>query len=121
MYNSEKGLLLKLLGLIFSTVPPIIAVISYFPIWKTKGAGEVLSGLALILILVSAIPIFRAIKRLLRSPSAPLIWLFIFIAFSLLSRIAEEVTVISFVGFISNLLGSLFFYLSRKGKENKQI
>ena len=121
MSNEKNRLILKLLGLLISTIPPIISALSFFPIWKSRGAKEVISGLALIFILLSAIPIFRALKSALHSPSAPLVWFFIFIIFLALSRIANEVTVIAFVGFISNLAGSFLFYLSRKGKENKKI
>jgi hypothetical protein len=41
-------------------------------------------------------------------------WFLIFISFFLLSRIAREMTVISFVGFVTNLLGSVFFRIARK-------
>jgi hypothetical protein len=62
------------------------------------------------------VPIFRAIKRALASPSAPLLWLVIFLLFLSLSRIADDITVIAFVGFVSNLCGALFFRLA-KGSE----
>ena len=46
-------------------------------------------------------------------------WLIAFILFLSLSRIADEMTVISFVGLISNLIGSLIFKLARRyGKED---
>jgi hypothetical protein len=38
----------------------------------------------------------------------------------MLSKIADEMTVISFVGFTTNLIGMLFFKIARKyGKEEK--
>lgn len=117
MYSSKKCFVLKLLGLLISVIPPFIATISYFPIWRERGAETVLSGLSLLLLLISAIPLFKAIKNALRSPSAPLVWFFVFITFFALSKIAEDVTVIAFTGFISNLVGAFLFRLSRKGSE----
>jgi hypothetical protein len=51
------------------------------------------------------------------TPSAPLIWLFVFVLFATAERIAGEVTVIALVGFISNIIGAIFFYLGRRGEE----
>ena len=41
-------------------------------------------------------------------------WLVSFLIFFCLSRIADEMTVISFVGFVGNLIGALFFHLGRR-------
>ena len=117
MIDVKTRLFLKALGLIFSTLPPFFAVISYFPIWSERGGEVMLSAVALCLILISAVPLFRVIKKALASPSAPLIWFVIFMLFFALSKIAEDITVIAFVGFISNLIGALFFALARKGQK----
>lgn len=114
MYNPAKVFILRAIGLIFSTLPPLFAVISHFPIWKERGAETILSGLSLLLIIISFVPLMRTLKSLLKSPSSPIIWLIIFIVFFALSKIAEDVTVIAFIGFISNLIGAIFFALARK-------
>ena len=114
MQSNKKFLFFKALGLAFSTLPPLFAVISYFPIWKDRGAEVMLSGLCLFMILISIIPLIRAVKSALKSPSAPFIWLLIFLVFFSLSKIADDITVISFIGFISNLIGAFFFYLARR-------
>ena len=72
-----------------------------------------ISGLCLVIMLVCALPLFRAIKRALYSPSAPILWLVIFLLFFSLSKIADDITVIAFVGFISNLIGAIFFKLGK--------
>jgi hypothetical protein len=41
-------------------------------------------------------------------------WFILFVIFFLLSKIAHEVTVISFVGFITNLIGTLLFNLAKR-------
>lgn len=117
MNAHRKRLILSAFGLVFSTLPPLLAVLSYFPIWKNRGAEAILSGLSLCLILICAVPIIRAIKRAIASPSAPLLWFFLFILFFTLSKIAEDITVIAFVGFISNIIGALFFAKAKRTED----
>lgn len=119
MTDLKKRLFFNTLGLIFSTLPPFFAVLSYFPIWRERGAEAVLSGLSLCLILICAVPLIRTVKKALCSPSAPLIWFFVFILFFALSRIAEDITVIAFVGFISNLFGAIFFAIARRSQRGE--
>ena len=119
MAEAKRGIIFKSLGLIISILPPFLAVISYFPIWKERGAEVMLSGISLFLILISAIPLFRMIKSVLRSPSAPIIWFLIFVLFFALSKIADDITVIAFVGFVSNLIGSLLFKFAKTLRKDK--
>jgi fumarate reductase subunit C len=50
----------------------------------------------------------------MKSASSPVMWFIIFVTFFLLSKIADEMTVISFVGFVTNLIGTLLFNLAKK-------
>ena len=43
-----------------------------------------------------------------------MLWLVTFVLFMMLSRIANEMTVISFVGFVSNLAGACLFKAAKK-------
>ena len=112
--NPTTQLLFNALGLILSVIPVTVAILSYFPLWLARDDSSILSGISLLLICVAFIPFFKHIKRFLRSPSAPLLWFFAFIIFLFLSKIADEITVISFVGFITNLIGALFFRIARR-------
>ena len=73
----------------------------------------------LLLILLALIPLFNVIKSALRTPSAKALWFIMFVIFFFLSKIAYEMTVISFIGFITNLIGSIFFKAAERvaGKE----
>ena len=117
--NLSKIILIKAIALITCIAPALTATLSYFPIWLNKGDACVISGLALCLITISLIPFYKQVGGILKSPSAYVIWLILFIIFFLLSKIADEMTVISFIGFISNLIGAMLFKLARKleGKE----
>ena len=114
-----KRKILRLLALLFCTVPPILATLLYFPLWRTRGGAAAISGFTLLLLLLSAMPIFNLIKQVFRSPSVPLMWFFAFMIFLLLSKIADEVTVIAFTGFIGNSIGAMLFKLAMRGDDSK--
>lgn len=100
-------------GMLISTVTPLVAVLSYFPIWRERGGATALSGFAALLLIMCAAPIIRLMKKLFASPSAWLMWLAVFTAFLMLARIADEMVVISFIGLTSNLIGAALFRISR--------
>ena len=106
------------IGILISAAPPIAATLSYFPLWVTRGEGAVLSGTAALLILIGALPILKTLRAALRSPASTTVWLIIFITFFALSSIANEMKVISFVGFLGNAVGAIFFRLAKKDKES---
>lgn len=114
MSDRTRAALLRATGLAFCTAPVVAATLLYFPLWKEKGSATVLSGFALLLIILSLVPFFNTLKRLLRSPAAHTMWFILFVIFFLLSKIASEMTVISFVGFLGNLIGALFFSAAKK-------
>ena len=111
---TPRGALYLSLGLLFSIAPPLSAILLYFPIWSGRGGGAVLSGFTLLLILLAFIPLFKTAKAALKSPSAYSMWFIVFVLFFMLSKIADEMTVISFVGFLGNLIGSFFFKAARR-------
>lgn len=114
-----KRAVLAISALIISTVPAAVCTLSYFPLWKERGDGALLSGLAILLLFISFVPLYRTLRRIFRSPAAHTVWFVLFILFFTVSKIAHEMTVICFVGFISNLLGALLFKASgvRIGKD----
>lgn len=119
MKPNTAYLAFNIIGISLSVIPPLLATVSYFPVFLEKGSGATVSGVALLLILLSALPIFKLLRRLLDSPSARTVWIITFIAFFTLGKIADEMTVISFVGAISNLIGSVFFALARRRKDDE--
>ena len=112
----RRRIALRAAGLAVSVIPPLIAVASYFPLWSERGAGAVLSGFAVLLALMCAVPVFKLLKRILSSPSAWLMWLITFILFALLAAIADEMVVISFVGTVSGIAGALLFRMAKRGE-----
>lgn len=109
-----KFYLFNLVALIMSVLPAVCATIGYFPLWRARGSAALLSGFTLIILLICIAPILKLIRRVLSSPSIILIWFFIFITFFALSNIADEMTVIAFVGFISNTVAAIIFKIAKR-------
>ena len=108
-------LALNALGLVFCILPPALAILFYFPVWVAKGGEYILSGIAVLLMIVAFVPLFKLVRRVLASPSGYAIWLAIFLLFFLVSRIADEMIVISFVGLLGNIVGAVLFRIARRG------
>ena len=107
-------LLIKLAASVISVVPPIVTAACYFPLWIARGAETVLSGFGLFIAIVAFVPLMKLIGRALASPSAPVMWLVLFLLFLGLSAIADEMVVISFVGTVSNIVGAVIFKLAER-------
>lgn len=109
-----RWLLLRAAGVLLCILPVTAAIISYFPLWGERGSDAALSGFSVLLLTIAALPLFRLIKHSISKISAHTVWFIIFVIFFIASRIAEEMTVISFVGFLGNLAGAALFKLSRR-------
>lgn len=112
--------LLNILGIISCTVPVFLSIILYFPLWIRADSGRFISGFCVLLLSLAAMPVYRYIKGRLSNIPAYTLWLLIFLICFLAGRIINEVTVISFIGFLGNLVGALIFKISaRVFKENE--
>ena len=111
--------ILHLIGLLFCTLPPVIATASYFPLWREAGGAQVISGGALLFIILSSIPMYKYIRKLLESAATYVLWLLIFLFCFLLSKVITELTVIALVGFISNVIGAVLMKISENRSKNQ--
>ncbi len=112
-----KHTLLNAIALLISVIPPIAATLLYFPLWKDARS---VSGFCLLILIISLVPLLRRIKIELKSASMPFIWGAIFVIFWLFSSIAKQMCVISLIGFISNLLGAIFYGIAKRYRDEKQ-
>ncbi len=113
------SILLWVLGMLLSVGAPLTATLSFFPVWVAQGGEFVISGFTVLIAIICALPIYRWIKSELASPSGVTIWLVLFLTFFALSRVADEMRVIAFVGFIGNILGGIAFRIRKQLKEEK--
>ena len=106
--------LLHLLGLALCIVPPSAATILYFPIWSEMGGGRVIAGGGVLLAVIFAMPILKWLGRILHRSTPYVFWTVLFVIFLGLSKIADEMTVITFTGCIGNILGALVFAAEKR-------
>ena len=110
---------LHILGFLLCVLPPAACTLSYFPLWREMGYESCIAGGAALILALCAFPLYKLIKKWLQSYSSHFMWLGLFLLFFALSRIAEQMTVISLVGFIGNLLGAVCFYIARRYNRRK--
>ena len=118
--KTVRRIILRAIGFTLCVLPVTACIFLYFPVWQARGGEVLLSGIALLLLMLAVLPLYKAIKEALRSPAAYTVWLITFILFLLLSRIADEMVVISFTGFAGNALGAVCFKLA-EGRPNERV
>ena len=112
--RSFVNLCLLIVGFILCVAPPTVCALSYFPLWKASGYTSCIAGGAAILLTVCFIPLYKLISHAVKSYSSYIMWLILFLIFFALSKIADQMTVISLVGFAGNLLGEVCFRIARR-------
>ena len=118
--KSLSGFFLRLLGLSLCVIPVTVSILCYFPAWRAAGGEVLLSGVTMLLLALASVPLYKVIRDHLRSPAAYMLWLVAFIIFLSLSKIADEMVVISFTGFVGNALGAVILKLADGGRRNER-
>ena len=109
--------LFRTLGLALCVLPPALATLEYFPLWFSEGRTAV-SAVAVLLLLLSAVPIIRLVRKHLRSPSAWMLWLVLWALLAALRPILAAIETIALISFPTSLLGALCFRLARRQGED---
>lgn len=111
-----------LLGYLFSVLPPLVATLICFPSLYERGDGARAVSLAgLTLLFLSLLPFWRRLKRLLHSPSAPMLWGIVFTLFYLARLVADEVVLISAIGLVGSVVGAILFRLGGVGRGGDRL
>lgn len=115
---SFVNVILHIVGFLLCIIPPAICTMAYFPVWREAGVSSCIAGGGALVLVICAIPLYKLLRRALSGASAYMMWLIAFLIFFGLSRIATEMTVISLVGFISNLAGAILMRIG-EGRANE--
>lgn len=110
---------LKALALAIDVGGPLVATMTQFPLWIERSAEATVSGLFLFFAILSAVPAYKAARRMLKSPSAPIMWLILFVFLIALQAIISEMVIITFVGLVSNTIGFVLFKIATPREEIK--
>ena len=113
------SLLLRLAGIALCVVPVTVSILCYFPVWRAEGGEVLLSGVTMLLLSLASLPLYKLLAHRLRSPAAYTVWLIAFLIFLALSKIADEMVVISFTGFVGNALGAIVYRLAEGGRKDE--
>lgn len=103
-------------GMIFCIVPTLIAGIVKLPLITKTTAESTLSGVFIICLICAALPLYKAVIKLIKSPNAAVIcWLLFFLMF-FINKMSKEtiagLTVVFACAAIGNTLGAICFKLS---------
>lgn len=113
MKNSTKGAIFKVIAVCIDVGVPVVATLTQFPLWVEQSAEATMSGLCLVFLLVSALPFLKQIGEYFRSPSAYVIWGLLFVLFLLLRNIIDQMFIVSFAGFVANIIGAGIYAIGR--------
>ena len=107
-----------LLGYALCVFPPALCVLEYFPLWISSGEKR-LSGIALVLLAACFVPALRFFRQHLRSPSALLFWLLLFLFVCAFRAVMDELFTISLVALASSVPGTACLYAARRMARKK--
>ena len=105
--------LFRALGLALCVLPPTIATLEHFPLWLGKGECA-LSLLAICLLALAAIPLFRVLRNHFRSPSAWLLWFALWLILTVSAPLLDALRTIAFISFPTSLAGALCFRIAKR-------
>ena len=114
--NKHKNWILNAVAMIVSVVPPALAILERFPLWKKDAGVEVYSGTAILLGFAVLIPLIRFFWHKIKTPATWVIWLIVWIASWALSQVIDSLVIIAMFGAISNFIGMLLFLWAKKYK-----
>ena len=113
MQAGKKIRLFKLLGLLFSTLPPALVALHYFPLWLGE-EKTCISLISVLLLLVCAIPLRRTLREALKTPSPWMCWLALWLVLTAFEHIARGVRAVALAALPFSIVGAFFFYLARR-------
>ena len=121
MTRATQGKIVKGAAIALDVGAPLIATLTQFPVWINKSSEATVSGLFLMLAIVSVIPFFRQIKEYIKSPAVWVLWTVVFGMMIVLRSILDEIIIVCFVGMVANILGAGIYNVGKiiGGEEKK--
>ena len=104
---------LRIAGYVLCIVPALVSSLEHFPIWLSDRA-QALSLFGVLVLLLAVLPLWKTVKQVLKSPSAWMVWVLLWLFLSLFRNIIDGLIAVALVAFPSSMLGALCFYLARR-------
>ena len=103
------------IGLTVCIVPPLLATLEHFPVWvKEEGQKVVVPATAVVLLILSAYPLFRFLRKKLKTPSVWMVWVLLWIVLRALRPVIDGMISVAGIGAICNVAGATLMFISRK-------
>ncbi len=106
------------LGIVFCVLPTLIAAMYELPVIVDKSAESTLSGVFIAALVVAALPLYKALVRLLKSPNAAVFCWLLFALMFFAEKMSEQtergLMLVFWWAAIGNTLGVICFYLSKE-------
>lgn len=109
MTHRVKYIILNIVAMAISVVPPVAATLMQFPVWIETSSEATLSGTVCFIIFICCIPFYKQIINYMKSPSVPVVWILIAAAMYIFKEIADQLFIVACVGAVANLIGMIFF------------
>lgn len=118
-YNAR--LIAYWVGMAFCVVPTLIAGILKLPVIVVKDANSTLSGVFVVVVVCAALPLYKALIKVMKSPNAAVICWVLFGLMALVNSMEkstiEGLTVVFAFAAVGNTLGAVCFKLSKEFEE----
>lgn len=114
MTNDTKGKCLKASAIAIDVLVPLMATLSQFPIWVERSAGATMSGVTVLLAILSAIPLFNWARKHIKTPSAWMMWVILFAVLAAVSAIIDEMLIVAGWGAVANAVGAVIYKYGEK-------
>lgn len=111
MRNATKGRIIKGGALMIDVGVPLAATLSQFPVWVEESAEASVSGLFIVFAFISCLPFLKQIRAYLKSPSAWVVWVVLFVAMIALRSIIDQMIVVCFAGAVANVAGAGIYHI----------
>ena len=112
---------MRFIAIAICVLPPFFVTLKYTLTWMAQGEGVegifniALPGVAVVVGIFCAIPIYKYISKIIKSPSMWFIWTVMWVLSELLSRVIDEMRVIAFVGAVCNVIGFILWHAAYLG------
>ncbi len=118
-YNAR--LIAYWVGMVFCIVPTLIAGLVKLPLIATHDADSTLSGVFIVVLVCAALPLYKALIKVMKSPNAAVICWVLFGLIALVNSMEkgtiEGLTFVFAFAAIGNTLGAVCFKLSKEFEE----
>lgn len=108
-------------GLIFCVVPTLVVALLKLPVIASDNADSTLSGVFVVALVCAALPLYKALLRLIKTPNAAVICFILAFFVSLINGMEPEtrdgLELVLWVAAIGNTIGAICFHFAKEFEE----